>query len=123
MPEPTVQPGVISPIDAYTNTSSTPQGDNVTATQKGAGASASEDAVQIGGGKRIGEIDQPIRGQAGWQGLGKGPTWDQALMSNNGMTVDQPGAGVVASSGAWNAASSDTNKGHTLPLPMPSEDV
>src|SRR6266567_3389357 len=97
---------VTNTTDAYRNINNPAAGegkqDSLTSAQKGDGAQANEDPTAvIGGGLVVGEIAQPLRGQAGWQGLGKGPTWDASQVSYNGENTPSEGAGPVPSTGAW----------------------
>ena len=110
----------VTRVDAYRNIDNGVPG---SANSQPGEASATESPAPIGGGLVEGQIEQPLRGQAQWQGLGKGPNWDGGLAPGNGETCDEPGSGVVASAGAWNASELDTNSGHTLPMRNYSESV
>lgn len=110
----------ISTIDAYRNISNEKPG---SANSQPGEARATTDPAHVGGELIVGQIDQPIRGQAGWQGLGKGPDWSGALASGNGETCDEPGAGAVSSAGSWGMSELDTNAGHTVPMRNYSESV
>lgn len=105
--------------NSYSNRDdSVPGGPNAQKTQSGASLADPyvKDPVE-------GSPAQPIRGQAGWQGTGKGPEPVEALATGNGEAISSPGAGPKATAGEWGAAAYDLNKGHTIPMREYNEKV
>lgn len=108
---------VTQPTDAYRNINNPAAGEGkqdggITSTQRGDGAVANEDPTKIiGGGLVVGEIAQPLRGQAGWQGV-TSERWTGLLDADNNLRADpSPGRGAISNTGGWNdsAGPLDTN--------------
>ena len=102
--------------NAYTNTMNPERGEgsDITSAQSGEGAKAAEDAVHIGAELIDGPVEQPVRGQAPWQGLGKGATWDESTLASDNGEKTSGGTGTMSTAGAWGMDVYDLNKGHTV---------
>lgn len=64
-----------------------------------------------------GPVNQPIRGHAGWGGLGKGVKWDESTLYKGNGETDKAGGPTESSLGTWGMDATPENRGHTVSDP------